>query len=85
MMLATPGFANKAAGTTAVAMLPNMFPALSVGSVVARVCPFHCTTVLATKVPPLMVIVRSAQGTVVGTQALMAEGEMDVIEAPVFC
>ena len=76
-MVATPDFATKAAGTTAVAMLPSMFPALSVGRVVTRVCPFHWTTVFATKVPPFTVSVKS------GPPALMTDGEIDMIVAPV--
>src|SRR6266849_2926394 len=78
MMVASPGFATKALGTVAVAILPSMFPALSVGRVVTRVWPFHWTTVPFTKVPPFTVSVKSFTWP-----ALMTEGEIDRIVAPV--
>src|SRR6266403_1973020 len=77
MMVASPDFATKAAGTFAVMMLPSMFPALSVGSVDSRVFPFHWTTVFAMKVPPFTVSTKS------GLPALMTEGEIDRMVAPV--
>src|SRR6266436_1984189 len=77
MMVARPDFATKAAGTFAVMMLPRIFPALSVGSVDSRVLPFHWTTVFATKVPPFTVSTKS------GLPALMTEGEIDRMVAPV--
>jgi hypothetical protein len=77
MTVATPDLVTKVAGTFAVAMLPSMFPALSVGRVVSRVCPFHCATVPFTNVPPFRVSTKS------GLPALMTDGEIDVIVAPV--
>jgi hypothetical protein len=77
MMVETPEFATKAAGTFAVMILPSIFPALSVGSVESRVFPFHCTTVPFTKGPPFTVSTKS------GPPALMTEGETEKITAPV--
>jgi hypothetical protein len=77
MMVASPDFATKAAGTFAVIIFPRMFPALSVGSVVSRVFPFHWTTVFATNLPPLRVSTKS------GLPALTTDGEIDVMVAPV--
>src|SRR5260370_17260890 len=59
MMVATPGFATNAAGTVAVTVFPRAAPVLSVGTVVARGLPFHCTTVLRTKPEPWSVILKS--------------------------
>src|SRR5882724_1435518 len=77
MIVARPDFATKAAGTFAVMMLPRIFPALSVGSVDSRVLPFHCTTVPFTKMPPFAVSTKS------GPPALITEGEIDRMVAPV--
>src|SRR6267143_2239499 len=77
LMVARPDFATKAAGTFAVITFPRMLPALSVGSVVSRVFPFHWTMVFATNLPPLRVSTKS------GLPALTTSGEIDVIVAPV--
>jgi hypothetical protein len=77
LTVAIPGVATSAAGTVAVTTFPSTFPALSVGTTVLRFFPFHCTTVFATKVPPLTVNIKS------GLPALCTEGESDMIVAPV--
>src|SRR5467141_946028 len=81
MIVATPGLAISAAGTTAVSF--KIFPALSRVGVVLRELPFHCTTVFVTKPWPFTVRVKS-QGVVgVGTQTLVWAGERKEITAPV--
>jgi hypothetical protein len=52
---ALPGFVTSEAGTVAVADVPRTLPPLSVSNFVARVCPFHCITVLATNPEPVTV------------------------------
>src|SRR5690348_3613265 len=74
---AVPGLATSDAGTVAVARLPKMLPAVSVAKVVARVWPFHCTTVLATKPAPLTVNVKSE------LPALIVEGDRERMVPPV--
>jgi hypothetical protein len=54
---AVPGLATSDAGTVAVAVVPTTLPLLSVSNCVAMVCPFHCTTVLATNPLPTTVSV----------------------------
>ena len=80
MIVATPGFATSVAGTVAVTVFPRAAPALSVGTVVARDLPFHCTTVFRTKPLPLTVKVKSAQ---LALQALIWAGERKDTRAPV--
>ena len=77
MMVATPGFATNAAGTVAVTVFPRAAPVLSVGTVVARGLPFHCTTVFRTKPAPWMVSVKSP------LPALICEGDRNDNAAPV--
>jgi hypothetical protein len=82
--VATPGFATIAEGTTAVMEFPVTAPVLSVGTVVTKFLPFHCTTVFATKPKPVTVSVKSAHViVVVGTQAPICAGERKDSEAPV--
>src|SRR6266851_4246602 len=70
-----PWLATSDAGT--VAVMPVMFPALSVCTWVAMVPPFHCTTVLATNTPPTTVSVNC------GLPAVAFAGESEVMVAPV--
>ena len=79
LILALPGLAISAFGTTALRFMTLEF-ASRVG-VVARLLPFHWATVWVTNGPPNRVIVRSEQLVV---QALTMEGEMAVRLAPVF-
>src|SRR5712664_4246827 len=79
MTVATPGLATSAAET--VAVTESTFPAVSVVTVVGMVVPFQCTTVFATKPLPITVNVKPVQ--VEPLQALIWEGEREVIEAPV--
>jgi hypothetical protein len=74
---AVPALATSDAGTEALALVPSTLPLLSVGNVVVRVCPFHCTTVLATNPLPLTVSVNC------GLPAVTLAGESEVIVPPV--
>jgi hypothetical protein len=77
--LTFPGLAINAGETVAVTVIT--FPALSRVTTVGMVFPFHWTTVLATKPPPITVKVKPVQ--LVPVQALIWAGEREVIEAPV--
>src|SRR5258708_2264779 len=74
LTVATPGLATSAAETVAVtdSTLPEEF----VVTVVGMVVPFHCTTVFATKPPPLTVRTKSP------LLALIWEGEGEKLEQP---
>jgi hypothetical protein len=74
---AVPDLATSDAGTVAVALVPRTFPLLSVSNVVARACPFHCTTVLATSPLPVTVSVNC------GLPAVTLAGESAVMVPPV--
>jgi hypothetical protein len=74
---AVPGLATSDAGTVAVAVVPRTLPLLSVSNVVARVCPFHCTTVLATNPLPTTVNVNW------GLPAVTFAGDSELIVPPV--
>jgi hypothetical protein len=71
---AVPDLATSDAGTVAV---PRTLPLLSVSNVVVSVCPFHCTTVLATNPLPLTVSVNC------GLPAVTLAGESEVMVPPV--
>src|SRR5229473_920402 len=77
MIVATPGLTTSVAGTVAVTMFPRAAPVLSTGTVVARVLPFHCTTVFRTKPEPRRVSVKSP------LPALTCEGDRKDNTAPV--
>src|ERR1700731_3115400 len=77
VIVAPPGFATKAAGTAAVTVFPRAAPVLSVGPVVTRGLPFHCTTVFRTKPAPWMVSVKSPW------PALTRGGDRNANKAPV--
>jgi hypothetical protein len=70
-----PCLATRDAGTSAV--IPVTFPLVSVTTWVVSVCPFHCTTVLATNPPPMTVKVKP------GLPAGTLLGESEVMVAPV--
>jgi hypothetical protein len=72
---AFPALATSDAAT--VAVIPVMFPALSVRICVGIVCPFHCTTVFATNPPPITLSVKS------GLPAVTLSGDKELILAPV--
>jgi hypothetical protein len=55
--VAVPAVATRDAGTVAVALVPRTLPLVSVSNVVARACPFHCTTVFAINPLPTTVSV----------------------------